>query len=56
LNRLQLREPRMMVDLNADEPVDSLQFAGDLQNPIAAFRDASIDRLAPAMENLHGNY
>lgn len=43
LNRLQLRNPRMMVDLNAAEPVDSLQFAGDLQNPIAQF----------ALENSH---
>jgi siderophore synthetase component len=39
LNRLQLRNPRMMVDLNAAEPVDSLQFAGDLRNPIAQFAD-----------------
>lgn len=52
LNRLQLRNPRMMVDLNAPEPVDSLQFAGDLQNPIAQF---SVDRRAPALENLHDN-
>jgi siderophore synthetase component len=56
LNRLQLRDPRMMVDLNAADPVDSLQFAGELQNPIAAFRDASMDRLAQSMENLHGNH
>jgi siderophore synthetase component len=52
LNRLQLRNPRMMVDLNAPEPVDSLQFAGDLQNPIAQFR---VDHRAPAPENLHDN-
>lgn len=38
LNRLQLREPRMMVDLNAVDPVDSLLFAGELENPIAPFR------------------
>lgn len=35
LNRLQLRNHRMMVDLNAVDPVDSLQFAGTLANPIA---------------------
>lgn len=39
LNRLQLRNNRLMVDLNAPEPVDSLQFAGTLDNPIARFRD-----------------
>lgn len=39
LNRLQLRNNRLMVDLNAPEPVDSLQFAGNLENPIAPFRD-----------------
>jgi siderophore synthetase component len=38
LNRLQLRDNRMMVDLNAPEPADSLQFAGTLENPIASFR------------------
>jgi siderophore synthetase component len=38
LNRLQLRNNRMMVDLNAPEPADSLQFAGMLGNPIAPFR------------------
>jgi siderophore synthetase component len=37
LNRLQLRDPALMIDLNADEPVDSLQFAGTLANPIAPF-------------------
>lgn len=52
LNRLQLSNPHMMVDLNAAEPVDSLQFAGDLQNPIAQFR---LDRRAPAGEDLHDN-
>ena len=40
LNRLQLRNNRMMVDLNAPEPVDSLQFVGTLVNPIAAIADA----------------
>jgi siderophore synthetase component len=34
LNRLQLTNNRMMVDLNAPEPVDSLQFVGTLHNPI----------------------
>ncbi len=37
LNRLQLVNNEMMVDLNAPEPVDSLQFAGTLTNPIAAY-------------------
>jgi siderophore synthetase component len=37
LNRLQLANNRQMVDLNAAEPVDSLKFAGTLENPIAAF-------------------
>jgi siderophore synthetase component len=37
LNRLQLRNNRLMVDLNAAEPVDSLQFVGKLRNPIAPF-------------------
>jgi siderophore synthetase component len=41
LNRLQLRNNRLMVDLNAPEPADSLQFAGTLRNPIAGFRDGS---------------
>jgi siderophore synthetase component len=36
LNRLQLRNNRQMVDLNAEDPVTSLQFAGTLANPIAA--------------------
>jgi siderophore synthetase component len=35
LNRLQLRNHRMMIDLNAADPVTSLQFKGTLQNPIA---------------------
>lgn len=36
LNRLQLTNHEEMVDLNATEPVDSLQFVGTLVNPIAA--------------------
>jgi siderophore synthetase component len=40
LNRLQLRNNRQMVDLNAAEPVDSLQMIGTLRNPIASFRKA----------------
>jgi len=35
LNRLQLTNNEMMVDLNAAEPVASLQFVGSLPNPIA---------------------
>jgi len=35
LNRLQLRNNQEMVDLNAAEPVDSLQIVGTLRNPIA---------------------
>jgi siderophore synthetase component len=37
LNRLQLTNNRLMVDLNAVNPVESLQFRGDLQNPIAIY-------------------
>lgn len=37
LNRLQLTNNRLMVDLNATNPVESLQFRGDLQNPIAPY-------------------
>jgi siderophore synthetase component len=37
LNRLQLKNNRLMVDLNAAEPGDSLQFVGTLPNPIAGF-------------------
>lgn len=37
LNRLQLTNNRLMVDLNAPNPVESLQFRGDLPNPIAAY-------------------
>jgi siderophore synthetase component len=44
LNRLQLRDHRMMVDLNAAEPVDSLQFAGTLDNPIASFSERHASR------------
>lgn len=47
LNRLQLRNNRLMVDLNAPEPVDSLQLIGTLDNPIAAFRAASSNSLRP---------
>lgn len=36
LNRLQLRNHKQMIDL--DDPVALLQFAGKLQNPIAAYR------------------
>ncbi|WP_438425662.1 GNAT family N-acetyltransferase [Aquimarina macrocephali] len=36
LNRLQLNNNKQMIDL--DDPVALLQFAGRLQNPIAAFR------------------
>jgi hypothetical protein len=44
LNRLQLRNNRQMVDLNAAEPVDSLQMIGTLQNPIALFRESESTR------------
>ncbi len=44
LNRLQLRNNRQMVDLNAAEPVDSLQMVGTLQNPIAPFRESEVTR------------
>lgn len=37
LNRLQLTNNRLMVDLNAPNPVESLQFRGELPNPIAAY-------------------
>jgi siderophore synthetase component len=37
LNRLQLKNNREMIDLNAEEHVDCLQFAGTLRNPIAMF-------------------
>jgi siderophore synthetase component len=39
LNRLQLRNNRQMIDLNAAEPVDSLQMIGVLQNPLAPFAE-----------------
>lgn len=39
LNRLQLRDHRMMIDLNAADPVTSLQFQGTLTNPIAAYHE-----------------
>lgn len=35
LNRLQLTNNQLMVDLNAEDPVKSLQFHGELANPIA---------------------
>lgn len=38
LNRLQLTNHEEMVDLNAPEPVDSLQFVGTLTNPIASLK------------------
>jgi siderophore synthetase component len=41
LNRLQLKNHREMVDMNADEPADSLQFVGSLRNPIARFAPPS---------------
>jgi len=41
LNRLQLTDNELMVDLNAPDPVDSLQFRGILKNPIAPFAPAS---------------
>lgn len=37
LNRLQLTDHESMIDLNAAEPVESLQFHGVLANPIAPF-------------------
>jgi len=48
LNRLQLRNNRQMVDLNAPDPVDSLQMVGVLQNPIAAYREGTPDFPAPS--------
>ena len=41
LNRLQLNNHKQMIDL--DDPVALLQFAGKLENPIAAFREDSIE-------------
>lgn len=38
LNRLQLRNNRSMIDLNAPDPVSSLQLIGELENPIAHHR------------------
>jgi len=35
LNRLQLKSNREMIDLNAPDPVSSLQIVGELENPIA---------------------
>ena len=51
LNRLQLKNNQMMVDLEAKDPVDSLQFVGTLKNPIAPFRRRDASRTA---EVLHG--
>ncbi len=45
LNRLQLTNNRLMVDLNATNPVESLQFRGELQNPISGYA-AARDRAA----------
>jgi len=39
LNRLQLTDNELMIDLNAPDPVDSLQFRGVLSNPIAPFAE-----------------
>lgn len=41
LNRLQLNNHKQMIDL--DDPVALLQFAGKLENPIAAFRKDLVD-------------
>ena len=41
LNRLQLTNHRLMIDLNAPDPFESLQFVGTLPNPIAPFREAT---------------
>ena len=40
LNRLQLNNHKQMIDL--DDPVALLQFAGKLQNPIAAFKTQEV--------------
>ena len=50
LNRLQLTNNRLMVDLNAANPVESLQFRGSLQNPIAAYRAQRGSRVEPAVQ------
>lgn len=48
LNRLQLTNNRLMVDLNAVNPVDSLQFRGSLQNPTAPYGAQRASRSEPA--------
>ncbi|MDY8135932.1 GNAT family N-acetyltransferase [Aquimarina sp. 2201CG5-10] len=44
LNRLQLNNHKQMIDL--DDPVALLQFAGKLENPIAAYRKKSIQTVS----------
>ncbi len=44
LNRLQLNNHKQMIDL--DDPVALLQFAGRLENPIAAFKENSIEAIS----------
>ncbi len=44
LNRLQLNNHKQMIDL--DDPVALLQFAGTLENPIAAYRKDSIEAVS----------
>ncbi len=44
LNRLQLNNHKQMIDL--DDPVALLQFAGTLQNPIAAFRNEIVEAVS----------
>jgi siderophore synthetase component len=51
LNRLQLTNNQFMVDLNAPDPVVSLQFRGSLQNPIAPF---ARKRALSAQRDVHG--
>ncbi|MFM2415446.1 MAG: hypothetical protein RL385_169 [Pseudomonadota bacterium] len=53
LNRLQLKNHREMVDMNADEPGDSLQFAGTLRNPIARFAPQSARLRAGEPAHVH---
>lgn len=50
LNRLQLTDNRLMVDLNATNPVESLQFRGELPNPIAPYGAQRGAREAAAQE------
>ncbi len=44
LNRLQLNNHKQMIDL--DDPVALLQFAGKLENPVAAFKKDSIEAVS----------